>query len=207
MKLRETFNLQVPDPAVCFRSLLAASMLLLAACGTRSDLRADAGIDHSGRMRGYVESRRVTDFCPDQARRPADARCVVTRGWDYDRGKMIVRVFNPAGSVIHTDESQLSESSLTTAEQARVEALVRADPRTRDLVNKPGVTFWAGGFVMREPGDRWCDTGSRCIRAIAVVDDGNTAILHSVVDLMRDEVVYPDYLPSGKKVVQRDEEH
>jgi hypothetical protein len=52
---------------------------------------------------------------------------------------------------------------------------------------------------MREPGDRWCDKGSRCIRAIAYMGDGQTTVLHSVVDLMRDQVVYPDYVPSGKK--------
>lgn len=156
-------------------------------------------IGTSARMQGYVESARATDFCPDQRERKDDERCVVTRGWDYERGVTIVRTYDPSGRLISTDEPPGADLSLTAAEQARVEALVRMDPRTRGLVNKPEVIFWAGGFAMREPGDRYCDRGSRCIRAIAAVDGGDTVILHSVVDLMTDRVVYPFYSASAKK--------
>lgn len=150
-------------------------------------------------MQGYVESARATDFCPDQRERRADERCVVTRGWDYAQGVTIVRTYDPAGKLISTEEPPGADLSLTAAEQARVEALVRADPRTSNIVNKPNVMFWAGGFVMREPGDPYCDRGSRCIRAIAAIDGGDTVVLHSVVDLMSDQVVYPFYVPSAEK--------
>jgi hypothetical protein len=185
---------------------LACVAVLLGGCARGTGPSA-SGIDHSGRMRGYVESSRVTDFCPDQRQRRDDERCVVTRGWDYERGVTIVRTFDPAGKLIGTTEPPGSDLSLTDAEKARVEALVRMDPRTRGIVDKPGVMIWAGGFVMREPGDRWCDGGSRCIRAIAATDGGNMAILHSVVDLMRDEVVYPNYSPSGKNLAANKERH
>lgn len=179
---------------------------MLSACAGTPDA-ASVGIDHSGRMRGYVESRRVSDFCPDREKRPEEARCVVTRGWDYARGVTIVRTYDPEGNLISTDEPPGADLSLTAQEIARIEALMRADPRTRDTVNKPGVMLWQGGFVMREPGDKYCDRGSRCIRVIAATDGGNTAILHSVVDLMSDAVVYPDYLPSEKKLSKSIEEH
>ena len=104
-------------------------------------------------MRGYVESSRVSDFCPDQAQRRDDERCIVTRGWDYARGKTIVRTFDPSGKLIATDVPDGADLSLTPIEKQRVEALVRADPRTRDIVNKPGVIIFDSGFVMREPGD------------------------------------------------------
>ena len=175
---------------------------LLAACASHSNLRPTSGVDHSGRMQGYVESSRVTDFCPDQKLRRDDERCVVTRGWDYERGVTIVRTYDPEGKIIGTVEPPGADLSLLPEEKARVETLVRSDPRTRDIVDKPGVLFWTGGFVMREPGDLWCDKGSRCIRAIAYIGDGQTTVLHSVVDLMRDEVVYPDYVPSGKKLTE-----
>lgn len=173
---------------------------LLSACASQSDLRPASGMDHSARMRGYVESSRVTDFCPDQKLRRDDERCVVTRGWDYERGVTIVRTYDPDGKIIGTVEPPGADLSLLPEEKARVETLVRSDPRTRDIVNQPGVLIWSGGFVMREPGDRWCDKGSRCIRAIAYVGDGQTIMLHSVVDLMRDEVVYPDYVPSARQL-------
>src|SRR5690606_32611988 len=75
---------------------------LLAACAGIPNADPVAAIDHSDRMRGYVESRRVTDFCPDQNQRRDDERCVVTYGWDYERGVTVVRTFDPAGKVIAT---------------------------------------------------------------------------------------------------------
>ena len=93
------------SPASLFRACyLLALSLGLAACGsqaTRNDIASD-GIDHSGRMRGYVESSRVTDFCPDQSERRDDERCVVTRGLDYARGQNIVLTFDPNGNLIAT---------------------------------------------------------------------------------------------------------
>lgn len=150
-------------------------------------------------MRGYVESSRVTDFCPDQASRPGTDRCIVTRGFDYAAGATVVRMYDPSGTLIRTDHPPGANLSLTPPEQARVEALVRADPRIAAIANRHDVMLWSGGFVMREPGDRHCDRGSRCIRVIAAADGGNDVVLHSVVDLMSDRVVYPFYEPSGKE--------
>ena len=178
------------------RLIVAVALcLLLSACAGRTGVREG---DHAGRIRGYVESSRVTDFCPG-ANRPADERCVVTRGWDYDKGVTVVRTYDPSGQLIDTRNPPGADLSLTPPEQARVEALVRADPRTAPIVNRPGVMFWSGGFVMREPGDAFCDRGSRCIRAIAADDGGNNVVLHSVVDLMSDRVVYPNYAPRGTR--------
>lgn len=188
-----------------FPAISAACGILLACASTTVSTSKNVrdidsvAVGTSARMHGYVESARATDFCPDQRERKDDERCVVTRGWDYGRGVTIVRTYDPSGRLISADEPPGADLSLTAPEQARVEALVRMDPRTRDLVNRPDVMFWAGGFAMREPGDRYCDRGSRCIRAIAAVDGGNTVILHSVVDLMTDQVVYPFYTASGKK--------
>lgn len=185
-----------------------AVSLGLAACASQStrDGAGDA-IDHSGRMRGYVESSRVTDFCPDQSKRRDDERCVVTRGWDYARGQNIVRTFDPSGNLIATQYPPGADLSLTEPERQRAAELVKMDPRTRDIVNKPDVMLWHGGFAMREPGDPFCDRGSRCIRVIAAVNNGDDVILHSVVDLMSDRVVYPDYVPSGRKAVHSSLEH
>ena len=129
---------------------IAAISALLAACASTRDADPATTTDHSGRMRGYVESSRVTDFCPDQDKRPDDARCIVTRGWDYSRGVTIVRTYDPQGKLIATEEPAGADLSLTEIEIARIEALMRADPRTRDTVNKPESCFgrW---LVMREP--------------------------------------------------------
>ena len=185
-------------------ALLGSVLFLLGGCaaGPKSDNDSLAGIDHSGRMRGYIEAKRVTDFCPGQASRRDDERCIVTRGFDYSRGVTVVRTYDPNGALIATQEPPGADVSLTDVEQARVEALVRAEPRISDIVNAPGVVLWHGGFVMREPGDKYCDRGSRCIRVIAAIHGGDDVILHSVVDLMTDRVIYPRYVPSGKTVAR-----
>ena len=133
-------------------------------------------------MRGYVESSKVTDFCPDQTNRRDDERCVVTRGFDYDRGVTVVRTYDPVGKLIGSTDVEGADLSLTDIERARVESLIRTDPRTKDVVNRPDVMLWDGGFVMREPDDKYCDAKSRCIRIIAATHGGDDAILHSVVD-------------------------
>ncbi|MBX3692929.1 hypothetical protein [Dokdonella sp.] len=184
---------------VAMLAMLGAA--LITGC-THAPLQVSAkphSLDPEGRMRGYVESARTSDFCPDQASRPETDRCMVTRGFDYASGTTVVRMYDPSGALIRTDHPPGADLSLTPPEQGRVEALVRADPRTASIVNRPDVMLWSGGFVMREPGDRYCDRGSRCIRVIAATDGGNDVVLHSVVDLMTDRVVYPSYEPSGKE--------
>lgn len=181
------------------RTGMLGFVIFLAACAAVQTNQREDKIDHAGRMRGYIQSSKVTDFCPDQSQRRDDERCVVTRGFDYSTGQTIVRTFDPEGKLMRTEKPDGADLSLTPAEKSRVEFLVRSDPRTRDIVNKPGVMIFESGFVMREPGDSWCDRGSRCIRSIAATNGGDDVVLHSVVDLMRDKVVYPNYLPSGIK--------
>lgn len=186
-----------------------AAAIFLSACSTlpESQSNLEPKVDHRGRMQGYVESSKVTDFCPDPSTRRDDERCTVTRGFDYARVVTIVRTYDPSGKLISSNEVAGADLSLTERERARVEALVRADPRTRDIVNAPGVMLWDGGFVMREPGDKYCDRGSRCIRVIAAIHQGDDAILHSVVDLVSDRVVYPNYVSSQKKHINQPLEH
>ena len=92
--------------------------------------------------------------------------------------------------------------------KTRLNAVVKLVKR-KDVTRliKPDVMLWHGGFAMREPGDPFCDRGSRCIRVIAAVNNGDDVILHSVVDLMSDRVVYPDYVPSGRKAAHLSLEH
>lgn len=180
-------------------------LVSLTACAPIS--RSIDGLDQPGRMRGLVESSRVTDFCPQPPIRRADERCIVTRSWDYDRGVTVVRTYDPQGTLILTQTPPGADLSLTAAEQARIETLMRTDPRTSSIVNVPGVMVWSGGFVMREPGDRYCDRGSRCLRAIAAADGGNRVVLHSVVDLMTDRVVYPHYGAAEKTLTHSPPEH
>lgn len=154
-------------------------------------------IDPDGRLRGYVESARASDFCPGPMKWRNDQRCVVTRGWDYSKGVTLVRTYDPSGKLLREMIEPGADLSLVAAEQIRVESLVRSEPTIASVVNRPTVRVWAGGFVFREPGDPFCDRGSRCVHAIAAANDGDDAVAHAIVDLMTDRVVYPEYKPAN----------
>lgn len=152
-------------------------------------------VPESGRMHGIVINRRYGDFFlidGEQVRREIEL------AWDYDRGTAIRRTYDLQGKLLETEDLPGADFSLTAPEKERVKDLVRGYPTLKDAVNQPGVDIWAGGFVLREPGDRYCDKGTRCIHAIVSGDNGYTAVAHAIVDLQRDRVVYPDFDPESR---------
>lgn len=152
-------------------------------------------VSESGRMHGIVINRRYGDFfiiVGEEVRREIEL------AWDYDRGTAIRRTYDLQGKLLETEDLPGADFSLTAPEKERVKDLVRGYPTLKDAVNQPGVDIWAGGFVLREPGDRYCDKGTRCIHAIVSGDNGYTAVAHAIVDLQRDRVVYPDFDPESR---------
>lgn len=147
-------------------------------------------VPESGRMRGIVVNRRYVDFFVVEGR---EIRREIELAWDYDRGTAIKRTYDLSGKLLSTEGLPGAEMRLTPLEDERVKALVSGYPTLREIVKQPGVVIWAGGFVLRKPGDRWCDAGTRCIHAIMSDDNGVTAVAHAIVDLQRDRVVYPEY--------------
>lgn len=173
--------------------------LALAGCAsvTRSPGPARASAElvasdvaEAGRMRGIVINRRYGDFFMVDRK---EVRREIELAWDYDRGTAIRRTYDLSGKLLGTEDLPGAEMRLTEIEDARVKALVSGYPTLRDIVKQPGVVIWAGGFVWRMPGDKWCDQGTRCIHAILSTDNGVTAVAHAIVDLQRDRVVYPEY--------------
>ena len=143
-----------------------------------------------GRMRGIVVNRSYEDFF---VRNGEETRRRIELAWDYGRGTAIRRTYDMQGTLLLSEDLPGAEMRLTQAEDERVKALVRGYPVLGELAAQPGVIIWAGGFVMRKPGDRYCDAGTRCIYAILAEDGGFTPIRRAIVDLQRDRVVYPDF--------------
>lgn len=144
----------------------------------------------SGRMQGIVINRRYGDFFMVDHK---EVRREIELAWDYDRGTAIRRTYDLDGKLLQTEDVPGGEMRLTDVENDRVKALVSGYPTLKEIVQRPGVVIWAGGFVWRKPGDRYCDLGTRCIHAILSNDNGVTAVAHAIVDLQRDRVVYPEY--------------
>ena|SRR5690348_6918374 len=141
-------------------------------------------------MKGIVANRSYEDFFVHEG---VETRRRIELAWDYDRATAIRRTYDLDGTLLQTEDVTGAEMRLTPLEDERVKALVRGYPGLRDIAARTGVVIWAGGFVMRKPGDRYCDRGTRCIYAILAEDGGFTPIQRAIVDLQRDRVVYPDF--------------
>lgn len=150
---------------------------------------SDAPAD--GRMKGIVINRSYEDFFVHDG---VETRRRIELAWDYDRGTAIRRTYDLDGRLLANEDVAGAEMRLTPDEDERVKALVRGYPGgLGKLAERAGVVIWAGGFVMRKPGDRYCDRGTRCIYAILAEDGGFTPLQRAIVDLQRDRVVYPDF--------------
>jgi hypothetical protein len=185
---------------VMFGALLGA----LAGCATSPQTKRPASVapelvasdvSESGRMKGIVINRRYGDFYTIDGEK---VHREIELAWDYDRATAIRRTYDLSGKLLKTEDLPGAEMRLTPLEDERVKALVSGYPTLKEIVGEPGVVIWAGGFVMRIPGDRYCDQGTRCIYATLSKDGGFTAIVRAIVDLQRDRVVYPDFDPGSR---------
>lgn len=181
-------------------SLIAAAWVLLALAGCASAPRngpapaspelVASQVSDTGRMKGIVVNRSYEDFFVHDG---VETRRRIELAWDYDRGTAIRRTYDLDGKLLQTEDIAGAEMRLTPLEDDRVKALVNGYPTLGSIAQQPGVVIWAGGFVMRKPGDRYCDRGTRCIYAILAEDGGFRPIRRAIVDLQRDRVVYPDF--------------
>jgi YD repeat-containing protein len=161
-------------------------------------------VDPSGRMRGYEMNRRVDDVVKLDG---LDVRRSVEYGFDYDRGTTLQRTYDAEGRLI--EEKLLPSRALraTEREEARLRELVAGHPTLGPVMRRPGLLVHAGGFVVYRPGDPYCSAGSRCIRFIVSAGDGSEQVIHAVVDLVSDRVVYPHYPdPSGQYLKEKGNE-
>lgn len=175
-----------------------ALVVLLAGCATGSGSRPGvpepppapvaSAVDPAGRMAGYQFARRYQDVVKIDGR---DVRQEVEYGFDYDRRSTVRRVYDADGR-LQAEELLPGESlRANAAEEARLEALVRGHPQLGPLLaGRDDLLVHRGGFVVREAGDPWCDLGSRCLRFIVSAGDGSIPVIHAVVDLVSDRVVY-----------------
>lgn len=189
------------------RSILAALVLLVLA-GCASTPRSGparampelvaSDISDAGRMKGIVINRSYEDFFVHDG---VETRRRIELAWDYDRATAIRRTYDLDGKLLKTEDVPGAEMRLTPVEDERVKALVLGYPELRAIATRPGVVIWAGGFVMRKPGDRYCDRGTRCIYAILAEDGGFRPLRRAIVDLQRDRVVYPDFDAESRRDV------
>lgn len=155
--------------------------------GTAAEPVASAA-DPAGRIRGYQFARRYQDVVKTGSGAVSQT---VEYGFDYDRRVTVRRIFDADGKLVAEDLFEAESLHANPAESARVRELVETHPQLGPLMAQPDLLVHAGGFVVREPGDPYCDTGSRCLRFIVSKGDGSQTVIHAIVDLVSDRVVYP----------------
>jgi hypothetical protein len=174
-------------------ALVACSGMPLPDSASSADEPVASMADPAGRMRGYQFNRKYQD------RIKVDGRLVsrtIEYGFDYDAASTVRRSGTPDSPEFTEERLPNVTLRANAAESARMIELVRTHPRLGPLMKQDGLHIHAGGFVLRESGDRYCDVGSRCVRVIVSSGDGSIPVLHAVVDLVSDRVVYPDYQSS-----------
>lgn len=144
--------------------------------------------DPAGRITGYQFARRYQDVVKTDS---GVVSQTVEYGFDYDRRVTVRRIFDADGALVAEDLFEAESLHANPAESARVRELVETHPQLGPLMTQPGLHVHAGGFVVREPGDPYCDIGSRCLRFIVSKGDGSQTVIHAIVDLVSDRVVYP----------------
>jgi hypothetical protein len=180
-------------------AVFAAAASALASCALPVGDRASArtmpvasAADPQGRLSGYQRVRSYAD-------RVKVGGQIVSRtveyGFDYERRTTVRRTSDEQGSRVVEELLPTVTLRANDAESARMIELVRTHPQLGELMRRDDLHVHAGGFVVREPGDPYCDVGSRCLRVIVSSGDGSIPVIHAVVDLVSDRVVYPEYSP------------
>ena len=176
--------------AIALSASLSSCVTPVRKANVAADAPMPSDVPAAGRMRGYVIERRYGDFAMVDGK---EIRFDVEYGWDYDRATGVRKTYDATGKLQDTQDLVNGEMALNEVERERVRALVLGHPSLKSIANAKDVVIWGGGFLWREPGDRYCDRGSRCIHAIIAKDGGLTAVGHAMVDLQTDRVVYPFY--------------
>lgn len=160
------------------------------AAGVIADAPVASAADPAGRMRGYQFARSYRDVVKIDGE---NVQQTVEYGFDYDRHATVRRISREDGALV--SEALMPNQSIraNASESARLEELVRTHPQLGPLMRQPDLLIHSGGFVVRQPGDPYCDVGSRCLRFIVSAGDGSVSVIHAIVDLVSDRVVYPFY--------------
>lgn len=139
---------------------------------------------------GYV---RVRDYVDSVKTPSGDQYQRVEYGWDYAKGVAVERRSTMDGGLIESAEQPALTLVPTQDEMMYAYHLVAIHPQLSKLVQRKDARLY-GGFSLREPDDKYCNQASRCVHVmISGGDNGELALGHAIVDLMRKHVVYPFY--------------
>jgi len=155
-----------------------------------SSARASADI----RLPDVLVIRRYDDVFSDHGKA---LPVTVEYAWDYGRGLGIERVYTRDGQPYSQRDLPGQTMNFTDTEIELAFALAREDSGLHALLSQPDLRFY-GGFAYRDLNDPGCGEASRCVHVIVSAGaDGERAVAHSIVDLMKRKVVHPFFGPDN----------
>jgi|RhiMetdeSRZDD1v2_1073273.scaffolds.fasta_scaffold22575_5 hypothetical protein len=114
--------------------------------------------------------------------------------FDYSRGYAYQITFNSEGLAVGKEQLGAGHPAPSREEIDEAFALVRNEPSFQRIFQRFNVVL-EGGFVLLETPDKRCGPGTRCLRVFLLSSDRAGTIRQAVVDLVKREVVYPDFVP------------
>jgi hypothetical protein len=114
--------------------------------------------------------------------------------FDYSKGYAYEVSFNAQGRETGRRRLGAGHPAPSREEIDEAFALVRGEPSFQRIFQRFDVVL-EGGFVLLETPDKRCGPGTRCLRVFLLSSDRAGTIRQVVVDLVKREVVYPDFVP------------
>jgi hypothetical protein len=114
--------------------------------------------------------------------------------FDYSKGYAYEVTFNSQGHEVGRQRLGAGHPAPSREEIDEAFAFVRGEPSFQRIFQRFDVVL-EGGFVLLETADKRCGPGARCLRVFLLSSDRAGTIRQAVVDLVKREVVYPDFVP------------
>ena len=114
--------------------------------------------------------------------------------FDYTAGVGRQYTYDAAGTLLQEEALPHGEPHPSTQDFDDAVALVRADRIIGGMVNRIKAVP-DGGFALAEGEGKPCGPGSRCVHVLWLSPDRMGLVRWTVVDLVKQAIVYPAYVP------------
>ena len=118
--------------------------------------------------------------------------------FDYEKGVARENYYTAEGRPWGRREIKQNQPQPTAEEVAEAQELILRDRELARIVERRRAGF-NGGFLLEEARGLPCGPGSRCLLIQLLTPDHGGLLRWTVVDLVRQRVAYPIYLPKGAR--------
>jgi len=171
-------------------SVLTGAAVLLCVAAIRAETPPPSEVTRTSRPVRLLRSWEETVKLPGDREYPRKVEIV----FDYSQGYAFELTVNSAGQVVKREKLGAGHPAPSREEIDEAFQIVRHEADYQRIFQRFNVVL-EGGFVLLETPDKRCGPGTRCLRVFLLSSDRAGTIRQAVVDLVKREVVYPDFVP------------